>query len=169
VLTVRGRSSLARWRIVGVQFALGLAVAVSIVALWLAVGALMQRGFFSTDQGALSSGRLPGFSYMLIALGIVLLASWGYAVWVRLTIREQDADTIKDAHREASHPRPIMTPGWASIRDRKRRSHELLDATPHAGHMFPWGTIAHRRRQGDTPPTNPAANRRTGSEHQPRE
>ena len=100
VLTVQGRSSARRWRLVGVQFVLALTVVVALVAFYLGLAALVRLGVLPRPQGWNDAlGRVPNVVWAFVTLTAVLAAVWLYALWDRFTAQEETQEMIAAAHR----------------------------------------------------------------------
>lgn len=109
VLTARGESSVQRWRMVGTQFALGLAVLGSVVLLFVGIDFLMGRGLLPGQARRQLVAGIPNYVYMLVALAGVLLAAWVYAGWVHAGrwLRTGQAAEHPDAVA-AAHPATVV-------------------------------------------------------------
>lgn len=89
VLTVRGRSSIARWRLVGRQFSIALSTALAVTLFYLTIEFAIDNHWFA-DKRTRLPGVLPAWTYGLIALFGLLVTLAIYARCCRrLTVSPQ--------------------------------------------------------------------------------
>lgn len=98
LLTIRGRSSAQRWRMVGTQAMLASLIVASVFALFLAADALIARGWLPPPQGPALFRWAPNYLYSIAALALVLFAVDVVARWVRVRTDDEPADEIAAAH-----------------------------------------------------------------------
>jgi hypothetical protein len=114
VLTVRGRSSKARWRMVALQAGLAIMIVVSVVLLYWGVAWLARSGAVDLYRRPppRQLRRYPSYVWAVFALVGVLLVSSLYALWVRITRPRDDLRAVAAAHRAA-----VAVPAVVDLRD----------------------------------------------------
>jgi hypothetical protein len=150
LLTARGRSSKARWKLVGRQFGLALSVVAAVILFYIALGALARHGVL-TDYGErhIGLGGVPSYLLAVMTLTLTLTAATLYSWIVRRTTVE-DLAVIASAHKNAvgvassapdsgasrrSPARARAARGSAGVSGRARRAprlelaHELVPGT----------------------------------------
>jgi hypothetical protein len=99
VLTVRGRSSLARWRLVTTQFLIAVGVVVALIGFYALLALMVSAGWIPPLRGPSNLVRIPNLMWGAFALVGVLGATTLYALWVRLTDEQESPEAIAAAHR----------------------------------------------------------------------
>ena len=97
-LTVRGRSSAHRWRAVLLQFTLAVLIVVAVVAFYVGIDVLVDRGVIKGSVGPVPLKGVPNFVFAIFALVGVLVTSTLAALWVRAG-EDETIDMIAAAHR----------------------------------------------------------------------
>jgi hypothetical protein len=100
VLTARGSSSQARWRLVGRQFGLALSVCAAVIFFYVGLAALARKGILTGYGGRhLGIGGIPAYLVAPMTMIFALAAATFYSWIVRLRTAEDPA-LIALAHRE---------------------------------------------------------------------
>ena len=98
-LTIRGRSSAERWRLVGIQFLLAVTVVVALIAFYVGLAMLVRVGWLPRPREWNALARLPNVVWAFLTLAAVLTGVWLYALWDRVTSEEETLEMIAAAHR----------------------------------------------------------------------
>lgn len=99
VLTIRGRSSLRRWRLVGRQFTLAVLIVGAIVGFYVALAALERHGVVAGSSGSQLLTRIPNVAITAAVLFAVLVSAALGGWLLRLLTDEESAESIAAAHR----------------------------------------------------------------------
>ena len=98
VLTVRGRSSRARWRLVASQFSVAMLTVFAVVVFYLAVELAINHGWLA-DRRLRFSTVVPLWAYAFVALAVLLASLAIVNTIVRLTAKPDDPHAVARAHR----------------------------------------------------------------------